>query len=359
MKVTKKTFRSLDIAMTSGHLQFTRLAQQFAASCYEYPRRGGDIIYDFIRCLRHAFRLPIHDVYLSTGHTMAVFPLAFRKAFLRKKFILIVCSNDRFFHFLSFPIFQRLLHKWISRYIDGVIAVSDMVKGYVQKNTSLPVKVVNTFLKDNSYLKIQPNLSSHNIVSIGTDYPGKGNDILIRIDKQLRENSFEGHVFVLGEKKNIPQFIKKYAEPQSRFHFVGYVDPKSYLASSCFYVHPARFDAAPASVLEAMAAGLIPLVSETTGIKDLVENVSPKLVVKNDPRSFYLKISDLMSKEKHELKRLSEKAKEIASAYTFDKIEKDFKEALMGLLENSLAKVSKTSKDDKYVRNLLNNYYGE
>lgn len=336
-----ETLRSLDIARTDGHFEFTRLAEQFATSPCEFSERKGNFIQDLFRCLRLTICISDHDIYLSTGNVMTILPLVLRKAFLRKKFILIVRSNDRFFYFQSFPCYQRPLLRWISRHIDGVIAVSEMVKQYVEQNTDIPVRKVDVFLRDETYLNIQPDLSSHNIVTIGTDYPGKGNDILLQIDKMLRKKGFKGHTFILGYRKKIPRFIKKYAKQQPRFHLVGYVEPRTYLARSCFHVHPARFDAAPMSVLEAMATGLVPLVSENIGNKKLVEGVDPELVVKNNPNSFYQKISDLMNRDRSELGRLSKRAKKIASAYIFDRIKKEFGKALIKLLENSLAKSQK------------------
>lgn len=343
-----KSLRSLDIARTDGHFGFSRLAEQFATSPYEYSKLRENFAYDLLRCLRLTLRLSDHNIYLSTGNVMQVLPLVLRKAILRKKFVLIVRSNDSFFHFCSFPPFQRHFLKWISRHIDGVIAISEMIKQYVEQNTDIPVRKVNVFLRDETYLDIQPDLSSKNIVAVGTDYPRKGNDILVHVDKRLREKGFEGQVFILGHIERVPKFIKKYAENQPRFHLVGYAEPRAYFERSCFYVHPARFEAAGNSVLEAMAAGLIPIVSENTGNKELVEQISSELIVKNDPRSFYQKISDLRNKDRSGLERLSKRAKGAASAYTFERIKKDFGEALTQLLETSLAKSKKSTEKQAY-----------
>ena len=46
-------------------------------------------------------------------------------------------------------------------------------------------------------------------------------------------------------------------------------------ATASVYLHPGRGDAFPLSVLEAMAAGLVPIVSEWTGAKEVVEQVDP------------------------------------------------------------------------------------
>ena len=62
---------------------------------------------------------------------------------------------------------------------------------------------------------------------------------------------------------------------------IGITSPFApYNVSRCsVYIHPARLEAFGASVVEAMATGLIPIVTEMTGAKDLVKQVDPSLIV--------------------------------------------------------------------------------
>ncbi len=266
---------------------------------------------------------------------MAILPIVIRKAILGKEIILIVRSNDRFFDFEFFPSYQKILHRWMSRHIDGVIAVSDMIKGYVEKNSECLCRKVDPFLMKESFLEIEPDLLSSNVVSIGTHYPRKGNDILMEVDKKLRQDGFSGETYILGSKEGIPSYIKKYEVKEPKFHLIGYTDPKPYLKKSTFYVHPARFDAAPNSVLEAMAAGLIPIVSENTGNKNMVHKVSPELVLQNEVVEYYSKINELIDKDEKEMQKMSGKAKEVASEYTFERAEENFKKSVKELVEKA------------------------
>lgn len=328
--------QNLDIGYVSGHPAHERLAELFSRNRYEFPtRKKQNWVSYLLDVPPRALKISNHSIIINEGHAGKVLALVFRKAILRRKFTHIVRANDRFFNFGSFPWYQRFILRLLTRYIDGVIAISDMNEKDIRKNTNLPVRKVNTFVKDDSYLQIQPNLSARNIVTIGTDYPRKGNDILVEVDKKLREYGYRGETFVVGRKKIVPEFIKQYSRNQPHFHLTGFVeDLKEYLAKGCFYVHPARFDAAACSVVEAMAAGLIPIVSERTGNKEVVNRVDPGLVLENTPKNFYRKLSDLMELDEPELRILSDRAKEVASAYTFDKIKEDFKGAMLGLMHD-------------------------
>lgn len=324
----------LDVGYVSGHPAHERLAQIISTHRYEFPLRHEAWPVYLLKLLKRTLQLPDHDVYFDEGHAGKVLALVFRKAVLRRKFVHIVRSNDMFFDFGSLPRHKRFIIKLMTRYIDGVIAISDMNEKDIRENTNLPVRKVNTFVKDDSYLQIHPNLSARNIVTIGTSYPGKGNDILAEVDRRLREHGYRGETFVLGRKEVVPEFIREYSRNQLHFHLTGFVEPKEYLEKGCFYAHPARFDAAACSVMDAMAAGLIPIVSERTGNKELVKKVDPELVLENTPEKFHHKLTNLVELNESELRILSNRAKEVASAYTFGRVKVDFKEAVRGLMRD-------------------------
>lgn len=331
-----KNLDSLDIGVIKGHQQLMGLTRTITDNIYDNPSRKGNPLTVISNSFKKAINLPQHKIYLTSGHTASVLSIVFKKVLFNDDITLIVRSNDRFFYFQSFPFYQRILHKWISLYIDGVIAISDMVKNYVETNTECPIRKVNVFLRDSSYLDVNPNLSSGNIVSIGTQYPRKGNDVLKRLDEKLREEkNYNGEVFVLGRKDPIPAYIREYAEKQPKFHLVGYTEPKDYLKKGCFYVQPSRFDAACTSVLEAMGAGLIPLVSENTGNKELVRKIDKGLILDNRAEEYYRKITELMNLDRDEKEVLSKKAKEIASKYTWKRAKKDFDKSVMELIEKT------------------------
>ena len=77
----------------------------------------------------------------------------------------------------------------------------------------------------------------------------------------------------------------RFPQVSGRVRFAGPSrDLAPHVSNSCLYVHMARGDAFPVSVLEMMAAGLPTIVSEWTGSREAVEQVDPSLVVPLDPR---------------------------------------------------------------------------
>ena len=101
------------------------------------------------------------------------------------------------------------------------------------------------------------------------------------------------------------------------FGFIPHDERLLLLLSKCsVYIHPARFEAFGASVVEAMAAGLIPIVTEMTGAKDLVKQVDPSLIVPVDVDAISKRILEVLSMSIDEKKSLSEKAKQVAMEWS-------------------------------------------
>lgn len=325
-----------EVSVIGGHWHHDKLGKLLSNDKYDFPTRHESWLSHLPKTLKRALNLPDKDVYFNEGHASKVMALAFKKIIGKitgDDFKHIVRANDRFFSFDEFPWYERIVLKLLSRYIDGVIAISDMLVDDVKKNTDLPVKKVNTALRDDSFLNVDPDIESKNLLSIGTDYPRKGNDILLDIHRSLKSDGWDGRTFVLGDKSIVPQHLIE-TESHSLI-YTGWVDDISeYFSRACFYIHPSRYDAAACSVLEAMAAGLIPLVSENTGNKELVRQVDRGLVLENDCDDYCRKLEELMDYDIQELEEISEKCKEEASNYTFEKIEDDFKEKFWELVNN-------------------------
>ena len=83
------------------------------------------------------------------------------------------------------------------------------------------------------------------------------------------------------------------AKSLSEFKVLGYqpINVILNLFSKCqFFIYPARFKAFGLPVVEAMATGLIPLVTVKTGARDFVQKVNPNLVTPLDLKVFINKI---------------------------------------------------------------------
>jgi len=100
-------------------------------------------------------------------------------------------------------------------------------------------------------------------------------------------------------------------------HFAGSSQRLAhYFNASCIYLHCARGDAFPHSVLEAMAAGLIPIVSEWTGAKEAVCRVDPTLVCTLDADRISARVLEILALSTQDKQVLSDRARSVAREYS-------------------------------------------
>lgn len=319
------------VGMIKGHWATEELAENIVDEKVGFPIREDESSFTLLwRVLKKALNLPEKDVWYNEGHASKIMVVAARKM-MGKDFKHIVRANNGFFSFSRFSWSKRLILRFLSRYVDGAIAVSEMKKEEIKENVDIPVEEIDTPLKDKALLEVESDLESKNLISIGTVYPRKGNDILWKVHKKLKEDGWRGKTFVLGNTTEVPEELKN--EVGSDFLFEGWQnDISKYFQKSCFYVHPARYDAAACSVLEAMASGLIPLVSEKSGNKKLVRKVSKNHVLGNEPVRYYERLKRLMSLKQNKLESLSNKCKSIASRYPLEKVKADFEKKFWRLV---------------------------
>jgi glycosyltransferase involved in cell wall biosynthesis len=161
--------------------------------------------------------------------------------------------------------------------VNGVIAVSNMLKNDLKNYVKCSIKVVYPYADVNRFLKVKSDLNSFNIVFAGVLEFYKGVDLLLNAFKKVKERFKEAKLFMLGEgplrEWILKQRIKDVYTP-------GYTSkPEEYFRKSCIYVHSARYEAFGIAVIEAMCSGLIPIVTIKSGVKEIVEKVSKDLIV--------------------------------------------------------------------------------
>jgi glycosyltransferase involved in cell wall biosynthesis len=90
--------------------------------------------------------------------------------------------------------------------------------------------------------------------------------------KGFLEANTDRHLYVIGENKNIFDFVRQ-CRQHKRIHFVGSVDfPRviSILKSCSYFLHLTRIDSCPNAVIEALACGLNVLCTNLGGTREIV-----------------------------------------------------------------------------------------
>jgi len=146
------------------------------------------------------------------------------------------------------------------------------------------------------------------IVFAGRCEEEKGYQILPSIENILRSRGVivEWHIAGVGSKDEI---LQKIWPVGTNIHFHGELtqkDLKNLLSRSQIFILPSKAEGMPISVIEAMKAGLVPLVNDIQGgVQEIIINNNTGFrVLNNDPESYAFHVENLFTNVS-ELKRLS------------------------------------------------------
>ena len=216
----------------------------------------------------------------------------------------------------------RGIKQWLFRKllpsVDGMISTSTYIKEIADKAHKVPNYVVNPYVGA-KFFNVKSR-GGNNLIQIGGLRDGKGTDLLLKTFDLVRKK-LHNKLICAG-----PVLEKQYAKAYQDNHITvtGWTDkPEIFLAQAGYYVNLSRHDSFGVSVLEAMAAGVIPIVSEQCGAKDVVRQLDTGLIVPLDPKRA---AQAILSLEKNPKKKqeLSVKGRILAKTYTREKCMKQF-----------------------------------
>jgi glycosyltransferase involved in cell wall biosynthesis len=271
-------------------------------------------------------------------------PVLMKRLFLRSDQKVVVHLGSHTPYFLLSHRFSRVvewLHLWALRNYDALICegrMTDQIAHALLGEACPPT--YETFIgspreRAASLRRLSPELGSHTIVLIASG-PGefrmlyKGLDLMIDAVALHAERDPSVELNVIGEwdadvvracMARIP------AAARSRIKFRGRmneIEPWLERASLC--LHCARGDAFPTATIEAMTAGLVALVSEWTGTRQIVELVDPRLIAPLDAREIADRISWYFDLPSDERNRLSQASRSAAGGYTEESARAHYRE---------------------------------
>lgn len=173
--------------------------------------------------------------------------------------------------------------------------------------------------------KVKPNLETHHIVCIANGTAGwrvwyKGMDLLLDTCHLILGKDATASLSIVGkwEAETVSRLLTVSGlANNARVEFVGASrEIERFLQEASLYVHCGRGDAFGISVLEAMAAGIVPIVSEWTGSREVVSQVSEELIAPLDEKVIAERIEWYFALPKERRQTLSDRCREVASKYT-------------------------------------------
>ena len=292
-----------------------------------------------------------YDVFYSDG--LVYFLVIMRKLCLIKKTQKIIgLIDDETLYFLQTGRYSKLA-SFLIRYsinnYDGFICVgnfeTDLIKKVFIKEK--PVKTIFNGVDNNRIVKLSglnPNFKSKKILFIGSILSEnrayyKGLKFLLESFEKMLVLDSELELNILGditvELKN--KYLATISETAKRkIFFRGNVNNiENYLSDTLFYLHCSNGESWGISVQEAMFSGVIPFVSDLTGVNEVVKVASTDLVFKaGDSEELLRKISCFLNMPIEAKQKLSNQCREVVKHYTSENAVLNFKEKFFELAKS-------------------------
>ncbi len=265
------------------------------------------------------------DILLIEGGFGFLVGFLFKK--LRKKKVILIVS-DPLFDFFDKRKNLSILFFWMVKDFDGFIPTSRLMSSKVPFSNK---KIVNTFINVEKFYKIKPKFTK-NLIYVGVLNKHKGIEELIEIFLEVKKIEKKSKLYLIGDgplKEKILNFNNK------SIILTGFVkNPERFMAKSTFFINFSNFDSFGNCVVEAMAAGLVPIISKNMGVKEVVEKVDPTLIIntKNKEESIK-KILSLLNSEEKIIKELSNKCKRVSLYYIKERSVRNFKAAFTSFIK--------------------------
>ncbi|GAB2531041.1 glycosyltransferase family 4 protein [Rufibacter soli] len=279
---------------------------------------------------------------------------------LRKDQKIVALLNTHTLYFLNHDRFApstkkaniKLLNSY-DAFICGSLLQKELLYNLIGRENNIPVyTTINGVepVRMQKLVELVPNLNSTNIVFIGAVTNSnrvwyKGLDLMLAAFNQVKKQMPQLTFTVIGgyDEKLKEELLTQYCPEVREFvFFAGNVaDIESYLKKAALYLHISRGEAWGISIIEAMAAGVVPIVSDSTGSMEAVTRADNRLVSSGAITDITHKIMWYFNLPLEEKTLLSQKCREIVvNNYTeqdaFNTFKSRFKSVLvdLGIIKN-------------------------
>ena len=127
-------------------------------------------------------------------------------------------------------------------------------------------------------------------VSVGTLFPQKGFDRLLKVHKRLLDEGFNHKILIIGngyDLENLKKLQQELGISETTTIF-GFTDnPYPYFKAADFYILSSRYEGFPTVLFEAITLKKKIIAAEVSGVNEMLENGKLGLIVENSEKGIY------------------------------------------------------------------------
>jgi len=155
-------------------------------------------------------------------------------------------------------------------------------------------------------------------ISVGTVFPQKGFDRLLKVHKKLLEEGFQHNVLIVGDGYDFENIKKLKSELglDKTAVMLGFTDnPYPYFKNADFYILSSRYEGFPTVLFEAITLKKNIISTEVSGSAEMLNNGELGLLVENSEEGIYSGMKQALS-HPESFEKYSEKLKSYEMPFT-------------------------------------------
>ncbi len=127
-------------------------------------------------------------------------------------------------------------------------------------------------------------------VSVGTVFPQKGFDRLLKVHKKLLDEGFKHRVLIVGDGYDFENIknLKTELGVDETATMIGFTDnPYPFFKNADFYVLSSRYEGFPTVLFEAMTLNKNIIATDVSGVREMLEDGKLGLIIENSEEGIY------------------------------------------------------------------------
>jgi len=255
-------------------------------------------------------------------------PAFLARKLLRKPYVVWGRGSEVYLPWL----YKKPISKLVMRSASAVIALTEDMKGEIQKICNREVSVIPNGIDLDRFQNLSSrgkglkvNSAEKLILFVGGLKPTKGIEYLIQAMSSIRQSETKAKLLLVGqgEEKEGLEHLAKNLDLSNYVRFTGGIpntEVPEYMAASDVFVLPSLSEGFPNVILEAMASGLPIVATRVGGLPEIIkEGNNGFLVEPKNPQQLAEKVL-LILKDKELRKRISKNNEEKAKGYSWESI---------------------------------------
>ena len=277
------TNRLQDIPVKVFRVIYQKLLKQFPNLLYQFILKGKK--YDVEFAAIHGFRDEILNSPLQSSKKLVWIHNDLKKTELHHY------TDEEFRKFFGFDKIMVISEKIEQDF-------NNLTQNQEEKNKIVriynPLDTEEIVLKSQEARSKNSNLGTQNpdptFVSVGTVFPQKGFDRLLKVHKRLLDEGFHHKILILGDGydfENIKNLQKDLGVTETSTLF-GFTDnPYPQIKNADFYILSSRYEGFPTVLFEAITLKKNIIATDVSGVREMLDDGKLGLIIENSEQGIY------------------------------------------------------------------------